>query len=154
MIKKAKNILVLGGTRYFGKRLVGKLIEQGHVVTIATRGKAADPFGDRIKRLTLDRYDRQSLEKVLGKQTWDAVYDQICYAPDDAMDACDILAGKVGCYVFTSSMSIYGSGVLCKETDFDPFQYVIQMGRREAFSYAEGKRQAEAVFSRKPVFRW
>ena len=33
-------ILVIGGTRYFGIHMVNKLLEQGHEVTIATRGKA------------------------------------------------------------------------------------------------------------------
>ena len=31
-------ILVIGGTRYFGIHMVNKLLEQGHAVTIATRG--------------------------------------------------------------------------------------------------------------------
>ena len=40
-----KNILVIGGTRYFGKLLVQRLLQAGHRVTIATRGLAPDPFG-------------------------------------------------------------------------------------------------------------
>jgi nucleoside-diphosphate-sugar epimerase len=152
MQNKTKNILTFGGTRYFGKRLVGELIEQGHAVTLATRGKAADPFGDRVKRLVLDRYNKQSLEKAFDKQTWDLVYDQICYAPSDAANVCDILANKVGRYIFTSSMSVYDSGLQRKETDFDPRHYAIQMGRRDDFSYPEGKRQAEAVFFQKADF--
>ncbi|RPI77415.1 MAG: NAD-dependent epimerase/dehydratase family protein, partial [Desulfobacteraceae bacterium] len=149
---KTKNILVFGGTRYFGKHLARELLDKGHAVTIATRGKAADSFGDRVKRLVLDRYDKQSLANALNKQTWDLVYDQICYAPTDAADTCEILAGKVGRYVFTSSMSVYPSGLARMETDFDPRHYKIQMGRRDDFSYAEGKRQAEAVFFQKADF--
>ena len=33
-----KNILVIGGTRYFGKLLVQRLINAGHQVTIAGGG--------------------------------------------------------------------------------------------------------------------
>lgn len=33
------NILVIGGTRYFGIHMVNKLLEQGHNITIATRGE-------------------------------------------------------------------------------------------------------------------
>lgn len=40
-------ILVVGGTRYFGKYTIKALLQKGHAVTIATRGNAADPFGDR-----------------------------------------------------------------------------------------------------------
>lgn len=32
------NILVLGGTGFFGKHLVWELLHRGHEVTVATRG--------------------------------------------------------------------------------------------------------------------
>lgn len=35
---KLKKVLVLGGTRFFGKHLVETLLQDGHDVTIATRG--------------------------------------------------------------------------------------------------------------------
>ena len=44
----SKRILVIGGTRFFGLRLVEGLLEAGHAVTLATRGRAADPFGGRV----------------------------------------------------------------------------------------------------------
>lgn len=50
-----KNTLVIGGTRYFGKLLVQRLVRAGHRVTIATRGYAPDPFGSRIERVRVDR---------------------------------------------------------------------------------------------------
>ena len=37
-------ILVIGGTRFFGIHMVNKLLENGHDVTIATRGKASDDY--------------------------------------------------------------------------------------------------------------
>ncbi|WP_390847846.1 hypothetical protein [Bacillus litorisediminis] len=43
--------LYLGGTQFFGKLLVHKLLEKGINVTIATRGLADDPFGDKVNRL-------------------------------------------------------------------------------------------------------
>ena len=48
------NILVLGGTRFFGVHLVRELIKQGHKVTIATRGNKVDEFGDRVNRIKVD----------------------------------------------------------------------------------------------------
>lgn len=50
-----KNILILGGTRFFGKRLVELLLEEGHKVTIATRGNTPDSFGEQVDRLQIDR---------------------------------------------------------------------------------------------------
>ncbi len=42
-------ILVFGGTRFFGKKLVERLVSEGHDVTIGTRGKTEDNFGDTVK---------------------------------------------------------------------------------------------------------
>ena len=33
---RRKNILILGGTRFFGKEAVNELLSKGHTVTIAT----------------------------------------------------------------------------------------------------------------------
>ena len=41
-------ILVIGGTKFFGIHMVNALLTKGHAITIATRGRAADPFGDKI----------------------------------------------------------------------------------------------------------
>lgn len=48
-------ILVIGGSRYFGIHMVNKLLEQGHEVTIATRGKTPDSYGDKVERITIQR---------------------------------------------------------------------------------------------------
>ena len=42
------NILILGGTRYIGKHIISSLLSKNYNVTIATRGKTPDPFGDLI----------------------------------------------------------------------------------------------------------
>ncbi len=39
---KVKRVLVLGGTRFFGKHLVAALLQAGYDVTIATRGITED----------------------------------------------------------------------------------------------------------------
>lgn len=146
-----KKVLVLGGTRFFGKRLVQKLIDKGYDVTIATRGLTKDHFGLNIKRIKIDRSNPSAL-KELSTQNWDLVYDNICYSPNEAMEIISVLKGKVKKYIFTSSMSVYGEGLDHKEEDFDPSTYKIEFGNREDFSYAEGKRQAEAVFFQKANF--
>ncbi|HET7628920.1 MAG TPA: NAD-dependent epimerase/dehydratase family protein [Bacillales bacterium] len=146
-------ILVLGGTRFFGKRLVERLLESGDEVTIATRGQTEDPFGDRVRRVQVDRTDEAVLKERVGSQPWDIVYDQICFAPDEAAIACRVFAEHTRFYVYTSSMSVYdiGNGVLHEEA-FDPYTYKIAAGDRNAFDYGEGKRLAEAVFLQQAPF--
>ena len=56
-----KKILVFGGTRFFGKALVQRLINKGHEVTIATRGQTKDEFGPSVKRIIVDRENKESL---------------------------------------------------------------------------------------------
>jgi len=148
-----KKILVLGGTRFFGKKLVEILVEEGHEVTIATRGEIAHSFGDRVNHVAVDRTNRTAMATAFTNADWDVIYDNICYSPNDALAACEIFEGKTKKYVFTSSMSTYADlGANLSEEDFDPYTYEILYGNTADFSYGEGKRQAEAVFFQKAKF--
>lgn len=148
------NILVLGGTRFFGKRLVHKLIEAGEQVTIATRGRNQDPFGDRVSRIILERESYDSLAAASATQAeWDVVYDNICYSPNDAVNACRAFAGKTKRYIMTSTLSVYPfADEPMKEEVFDPYSYPIRYGSREDYTYDELKRLAEAVFFQEATF--
>lgn len=145
-------ILVFGGTRFFGKKLVTRLLADGHDVTIATRGKTADDFGDTVKRVTMNRESREALF-CLAQEQWDVVYDNICFSPQDALYSIAAFRDKVGKYVYTSSLSVYRMrDRALVEADFDPFHYEIVTGSREDFDYGEGKRLAEAVYFQKANF--
>ena len=148
-----KKILVLGGTRFFGRQLVELLLADGHDVTIVTRGKLVNPFGDKVKHLIVDRRDTEAFSKAVEGESYDIVYDNICYAPNEAKAFCDIFNGKVGKLIFTSTLSTYAADGQAKcEADFNPYTYSIQMGGTEDFTYGEGKRQAEAVFFKYATF--
>lgn len=136
-------ILVIGGTRYFGKHLVNTLLEESHEVTIATRGLTPDIFGDRVKRIRLDRTDRNSVKAALTGHVFDVTYDNINYSPYDTESILECI--QTDRYVFTSSSAVYRGGVGLKEEDFDPYHYLIRMGRRNDFHYREGKRLCESV---------
>ncbi|MGV3466539.1 MAG: NAD-dependent epimerase/dehydratase family protein [Heyndrickxia sp.] len=141
-----KNILVLGGTRFFGRELVELLIEEGHNVAIMTRGKSGNPFGDKVEHLIGDRSNKEELARIVEGRTFDICYDNICYSPNEAYEFCEVFNGKIGKLVFTSTLSTYElDGKVKSEADFDPYHYEIRLGNSEEFSYGEGKRQAEAV---------
>ena len=147
-------ILVLGGTRFFGKKLVQLLIEEGHDVTIATRGNVQHTFGQKVNQVIVDRTNAESLKKAVGNENWDIIYDNICYSPNEALAACELFEGKTKKYVLTSTLSTVDQqlGADIPEEAFDPFNYEIRYGNRDDFSYGEGKRQAEAVFFQKAGF--
>ncbi|KAA8786808.1 NAD-dependent epimerase/dehydratase family protein [Paenibacillus amylolyticus] len=149
-----KKVLILGGTRFFGKRLVDHLIWEGKSeITVATRGQTEVDFGAEVKRIRMDREDPQSVAEVAQSDEWDIVYDNICYSPNEAKAACEAFAGHTKRYVLTSTLSVYGEpreGSV--ETDFDPYTYPLQYGNKEDFAYGEGKRLAEAVFFQTATF--
>lgn len=142
-----KKVLVLGGTRFFGKRLVELLLHDGDSqVTILTRGVTEDDFGDRVTRLAVDRTDEAALERAVGDTDWDIVYDNICFSPDEAAAAVRIFAGRAKRYILTSSLSVYNPQPdILTEADFDPAHYPLKLGGKADFSYQEGKRLAETV---------
>lgn len=147
------NILVLGGTRLFGKKLVELCLQNGHNVTILTRGHSGNPFGTKVRQLIVNRDDADSLSQALSSTTWDIVYDNICYSPNEAFKICEILEGKTKKLVFTSTLSTYEiDGTVKTEEDFNPFNYEIRMGNSDDFSYGEGKRLAEAVLFKEATF--
>ena len=65
---KKMNILVLGGTRFFGVHTVNELIKNGHDVTIATRGITTDSFGNNVNRVIYDRNDKESIINILKRK--------------------------------------------------------------------------------------
>ncbi|SHG97258.1 NAD-dependent epimerase/dehydratase family protein [Massilia sp. CF038] len=155
-----KNILVIGGTRYFGKLLVQRLLAAGHQVTIATRGHAPDPFGERISRIRVDRRnERAMLAAFRDAPPYDIVYDQMCYSPLDAAIAVRVFAGRAKRYIVASTIEVYRSllgqqdrpfaeadlNVLAQPIDT---QYPWHDPRLATQSYVMGKVQAEAYLYR------
>lgn len=137
-------VLVLGGTRFFGKYMVERLIAEGVAVTIATRGIAKDSFGNKVERLYVDRLDRDSLADVLSGKTFDIVYDMLAYGSADVRDLLTVITPKR--YVMVSTVSVYEPmGPDTKEEDFRAGEYPLKWYHRAEAPYAETKRQAEAA---------
>lgn len=139
-------ILVFGGTRFFGVKLVERLLENGHDVTIATRGLAKDHFGDKVKRLVVERCDADSLANIFKDKEFDCIFDNICYASMDVKRLLDM--AKCKRYVMTSTMSVYPNtvwGEAMNEGDYDPLAYPLKWMERQDAPYDEVKRQAEAA---------
>lgn len=144
-----KTALILGGTQFVGKRVVQLLLEQGVDVTIATRGRAEDDFGQDVHRLTLDRIDGKSVEAALSGKQFDVVFDHTCYSPVEVREVVEALGEGVGKYVFISSVAVYDEGEQLTEEDFDPRHFDIHYKTRDEYAgfsgYQEAKRASEAV---------
>lgn len=135
-------ILVIGGTRFFGIHMINELLAKGHNVTIATRGKVSDEYGDRVKRITIERTNETSMKNALSGRHYDVVIDKIAYCSNDikyAMEAVD--CDK---YIHMSSTSVYEpKHTNTMESDFNGVSKKLVWCDRMAFPYEEIKRQAE-----------
>lgn len=154
-------ILVIGGTRYFGKRLITRLLDAGHRVSVLNRGSSPAPAG--VTALRADRNDEKALERVLAGLFFDVVVDQVCYTPRQAAVAARVFAGRTRRYVMTSTVEVYeyeDSAVPVAEGAVDPATVAVDLGlpwEDPEFldaHYGEGKRQAEAVFAACAEFPW
>ncbi|MEU6239157.1 hypothetical protein ABZ885_40060, partial [Kitasatospora sp. NPDC047058] len=94
-----RTVCVIGGSRYFGLRLVSLLRESGARVTLVNRGSTPPPPG--VDHVVADRSDEAGLAAALGGRTFDAVIDQVLYTPADAAVARRVFDGRTGRYVMT-----------------------------------------------------
>lgn len=106
---KPLDILILGGTGFTGPFQVAYALARGHKVTTFNRGKRpALEWADQVEQLSGDRItgDLKSLE---GRK-WDVCIDNPTSLPYWVRDAGKVLAGKVGHYLFISTISVYADG--------------------------------------------
>ncbi len=118
---ESKRILVIGGTQFIGRLLVEKLAAAGHEIYILHR-KPRHAFGKRVQNLVADRNAADTVRKAVGSIRFDAVYD---FAYDwergttgtQVEAVAQIFDGKIGRYVFMSSVAAYGDGLNHHEGD-------------------------------------
>lgn len=137
------NVLVIGGTRYFGIYLVKELLIHGHSVTIATRGSSKDDYGDRVARIVFERTNADSVKKELSDKFFDVVYDNIAYCSNDVKYLLDVI--NCNKYIMISSTSVYEKQWDTKEKKFNASEKKLVWCSRADFSYDENKRQAECA---------
>ncbi len=144
--------LVLGGNRFFGKRLVSLLLQRGAEVTTLNRGQRGDDFGNRVQRIRMDRKKLDKNHPSIANQKWDIIYDHICYDAIEAKLAGETFRGKTKHYVFISSQSVYSPGSDIAESAFDPISHSFSSPVDRDQDYGEAKRQAEATFFQSNAF--
>ncbi|MCM1972794.1 MULTISPECIES: NAD-dependent epimerase/dehydratase family protein [unclassified Streptomyces] len=157
-MENGREVLVIGGSRYFGKRLIRRLLSAGDRVTVLNRGSSAPPAG--AAHLVADRDDEDALRRALGSRSFDTVVDQVCYTPRQAAVARRVFSGRTGRYVLTSTVEVYeyeDSPAPVPESAVDPRTVTVDLelpwdepAFRDA-RYGEGKRQAEAVLTGDPA---
>lgn len=140
-------LLVLGGTNFVGRSVVGEALRRGDEVITVNRGVSGEPPAG-ARRIQADRRDSRALEAALGADEWDAVIDTWSMEPVVVRESARLLAGRAGHYGYVSSRSVYcwplpvGLDESAPVVDGDP-------GSTEHADYAAAKRSGElAVLER------
>ncbi|HZZ89110.1 MAG TPA: NAD-dependent epimerase/dehydratase family protein [Caulobacteraceae bacterium] len=102
---KKLRILILGGTGFIGPHQVRYALARGHQVTLFNRGRQPDAWNGRVEELIGDR-NTSDLKALEGRE-WDVCIDNPTTLPFWVRDAGQVLAGKVGQYIFISTISVY-----------------------------------------------
>lgn len=138
-------VLILGGTKYFGKKTVTLLLGEGHEIMVASRRQLPE-----VGYILLDRKDTNSLDNAL-KWDCDFIIDFINYSGPDSEKLLDALQRKKTkiplihistTYVYGNPSELGGKNVF-KEEDFNANLFKPIDRDFPDISYIEGKQSAE-----------
>ena len=103
---KPLRILILGGTGFIGPNQVEYALARKHTVTLFNRGQTNSALFPNVPRIIGDR-NMVGGHDGLKSGTWDVVIDNPTRNPQWVRDAGAALKGRVGQYVFVSTISVF-----------------------------------------------
>jgi len=106
-------LLVIGGSRFVGRHMVAAAHARGDSVTLFNRGQSA-PAPQAVE---FRQGDRRGDLSPLAHGEWDAAIDTCGYLPGEVARMAQMLKGRVGCYLFISSLSVYASNATPNDED-------------------------------------
>ncbi|MGH6985441.1 MAG: NAD-dependent epimerase/dehydratase family protein [Caulobacteraceae bacterium] len=148
-------ILILGGTGFIGPPEVRYALSRGHKVTLFNRGRQKEAWPGPVEELIGDR-STGDLRALAGRE-WDVAIDNPTTLPSWVRDAGQALRGRVGRYIFISTISVYASSAAPADetapvltyTGPDPFAEKVvtnqTYGALKAVSEEEAQRQFEGA---------
>jgi nucleoside-diphosphate-sugar epimerase len=100
-------ILVIGGTRFIGPRVVERLINSGHEVTVFHRGQTASPLATAVHHIPGDRRRLAEHAAAFRRLAPDVVLDMIAFTEQDARSLVATFRDLAGRVVLLSSGDVY-----------------------------------------------
>lgn len=143
-------VLIIGGRRFLGPRLVKCLCDRGHEPVLLNRGRTKAPLPTKhvVREIHADCRDVAAVSTVLRNEWFDAVVDTQCFDSTDAERASELYAGRVGKYLLISSVACYGRLLRCPADERHPYMSEQNKFPGEGDKYAAGKRDAEQILLR------
>jgi 2'-hydroxyisoflavone reductase len=114
-------VLVIGGTLFIGRQLVGELLKAGHPVAILHR-RSRHNLSKRVENLVADRNDPEAVRRVIGERRFEVIFDNV-YDGERGTTAAQVestvlaMGNHLERYVFMSSVAAYGDGLNHYEGD-------------------------------------
>lgn len=103
---KPLRILILGGTGFIGPQQVEYALARKHALTLFNRGQTNAGLFPNVPRIIGDR-NAPNGHDGLKSGTWDVVIDNPTRNPAWVRDAGVALKGRVGQYIFVSTISVF-----------------------------------------------
>jgi nucleoside-diphosphate-sugar epimerase len=154
-----RSVLVVGGTGYLGQRITDAFVRAGDRVSVLSRGQRAPGGATGVEHVFADRHQQPALRAALGSRTFDVVVDNIVFDAADVASLLDVLGGRVGHYLLTSSTAVYANRFTrhpIREGEADlsvqvPVDGPNSFHPRLGHAYANGKRAAEGALRQSGV---
>ena len=148
-----KKILVFGGTMFTGRALVERLMNDNrYALTLFNRGKSNSGIFPRVTQLHGNR-ETDDILQVCDRH-WDVVIDFSGYYPKTFAQLLDRLSGKVGRYIFISTISVFpfseGDVQTIEEDDVTLICSTEQMTSPLPDAYGEKKAEMERILLSHP----
>ena len=138
-------VLILGGTFFFGKKIIQGLLDKNYEVTVITRGHNPVDF-ENVEHIKCDVGNQNDLQRLTEFRTWDVAINQICFDELGATIFSDVFSDKVKKVIVTSSVLVYENEESI-EHDFDEKKHLIS--NVENKDYSSKKRDVEKIISSK-----
>jgi nucleoside-diphosphate-sugar epimerase len=106
-MKSAQKILIIGGSGFLSGTLAKTAVQHGYDVHVITRGLKPVPEG--VTSIIADRHDEDSFKKAVSEVDchWDAVFDCICFKPEDARQDIEIFKNLTSHFIWVSTDFVY-----------------------------------------------
>lgn len=140
-------VLIIGGRRYLGPRLVQRLLDCGHEPVLFNRGRTNAPLPTRqpIREVHGDCRDETAVRHAVTQESFDAVIDTQAFVANDAERMVRALSGRVAKFLVISSVACYGRLRTVPADESHPYTADDNAFPGEGNSYAAGKRDVEQV---------
>lgn len=148
-----KRIVVLGGTQFLGPAIVEAAVAGNHTVTLFNRGITNPDLFPHVEKLRGFRSDNATDQDLasLAPRHFDVAIDVWPNDPTTVASAAEFLKGRVGHYLYVSSVAAYNSkeferAGIEEDAPLEPWD---GLGSKYNRGKAESERRLHAIFGEK-----